>query len=156
MPDPPESSSYPPTVMPSSALIIGVAELGRCCAVGGWQPSLQRHCEVRVVSSRPHELFSRLCQSCLHGLLLVVAGEPSGSSWFINWCLLPHKIALVDRHAPRLLFSAAVSSTVAQAEVGDVLSAIVKKPSASHTLKYANMTQKKNMTLFKGVRCWCF
>lgn len=147
MSEPPESSPYPPTVMPSSALITGIAELGRCCAVGSWQPSLQRHCEVRVVSSRPHELFSRLCQSCLHGLLLVVAGEPSGSRWFINWRLLPHKISLVDRHAPRLLFSAAVSSTVAQAEVGDVLSALVKIPSASHALKYANITQKKNCLL---------
>ena len=94
---------------------------------------------IRVVSSEPHELFPCLCQSCVCRLLLVVAGEPSGASWTIN-SLLYQKIILVDRSVLPGLSSAVVSSIMAQAEVGVLLSAIIRTLPASHTLKY---TQKR-------------
>ncbi len=91
--------------------------------------------EVRVMSSEPHELLPCLCQSCLCRLLLVVAGKPSSAGWAINR-LHHHRISLVGRYVPPSLLGAAVSSVMAQAEVGVVLSVIIKTLPASHTLKY--------------------
>lgn len=98
--------------------------------------------EVGVVPSEPHELLPCLCQRSLCRLLLVVAGEPSGAGWTMNR-LLHHKVSLVGRDVPPSLFSAAVGSVLAQAEVGVVLSVIIKTLPASHTLKYTNMIRKR-------------
>lgn len=94
------------------------------------------------MASEPHELFPCLCQSCLCRLLLVVAGEPSGASWTIN-SLLHHEISLVVCDVPPSLLSAVVSSIVAQAEVGVVLSVIIETLPASHALKNTNMIRKR-------------
>ncbi len=146
-----------PPVSPPKALLLcpvndailclerkSVLRLERCWVVGSCQ-HLQLIRVDRVISSKPHELFACLCQSCLCRLLLVVTWEPSGAGWTIDG-LLRLKMSLVDADVSRLI-SAVCCSIMAQAEVGVLLAVVIRTLPASHTLKQTSTMRIKDKGL---------
>lgn len=93
----------------------------------------QRHSDVGVISSEPHELLPCLSLRCLFWPQLVVPGEPSGSVWNISgrhWC----EVVLVSTEVTSCLLDAAVSIT--ETEVRIMQSGIIGILPSSQTLVY--------------------